>query len=57
VRTASAHKPSDAYLQLVVSGATVTGRWDLALRDLDYALDLDAEAPPGGAEREGGGSS
>ncbi|HEY8078233.1 MAG TPA: HupE/UreJ family protein [Labilithrix sp.] len=38
-----AHKPSDSYLSLDVDGAVVHGRWDLALRDLDYALDLDAD--------------
>lgn len=36
-----AHKPSDSYLSLSVSGSTVMGRWDIALRDLDYALTLD----------------
>jgi hypothetical protein len=39
---AHAHKPSDSYLQLDVAGGKVTGRWDIALRDLDHALDLDA---------------
>ncbi len=38
-----AHKPSDSYLSLDVDGPVVHGRWDLALRDLDYALDLDAD--------------
>ncbi|MDB4944287.1 MAG: putative rane protein [Labilithrix sp.] len=40
-RTAEAHKPSDSYLTLDVDGAVVHARWDIALRDLDYALDLD----------------
>ena len=40
--TASAHKPSDSYLTLRVAGETVTGQWDIALRDLDFALGLDA---------------
>jgi hydrogenase/urease accessory protein HupE len=38
---ATAHKPSDSYLTLHVDGAAVTGHWDIALRDLDSALDLD----------------
>lgn len=41
---AHAHKPSDSYLTLVVEdGAPITGRWDIALRDLDFALGLDAD--------------
>lgn len=39
---AQAHKASDAYLQLQRSGDTLALRWDIALRDLDAALDLDA---------------
>jgi hypothetical protein len=39
---ASAHKPSDSYLTLEVEGAIIHARWDIALRDLDYALGLDA---------------
>ena len=39
---ASAHKPSDSYLTLRVAGETVTGQWDIALRDLDFAIGLDA---------------
>ena len=39
---AQAHKPSDSYLNLTVNGAAVTGQWDIALRDLDFALGLDA---------------
>jgi hypothetical protein len=31
---ASAHKPSDSYLSLAVGEQAVTGRWDVALRDL-----------------------
>ena len=38
---ALAHKPSDSYLTLAVDGATVNGQWDIALRDLDFALGLD----------------
>jgi hypothetical protein len=40
---ALAHKPSDSYLTLDASAARVTGRWDIALRDLDFALGLDAD--------------
>jgi hypothetical protein len=40
---AHAHKPSDSYLQLRLDGADVDGRWDIALRDLDFALGLDAD--------------
>jgi hypothetical protein len=39
---ADAHKPSDSFLTVQVDGERVTGRWDIALRDLDYALVLDA---------------
>jgi len=39
---AQAHKPSDSYLSLKVEGDSVQGRWDIALRDLDYAIGLDA---------------
>src|SRR5207248_9319541 len=42
-RPAHAHKPSDSYLTLAVSGAAIDGRWDIALRDLDYAMGLDAD--------------
>ncbi len=41
VPTAHAHKPSDSYLSLQVDGEKLTGQWDIALRDLDLALDLD----------------
>ena len=40
---ASAHKPSDSYLNLTVAGHAVTGQWDIALRDIDYAIGLDAD--------------
>jgi hypothetical protein len=40
---AHAHKPSDSYLTLAVDGSTVSGHWDIALRDLDFALTLDAD--------------
>ena len=41
---AAAHKPSDSYLTVRVEGDTVEGRWDIALRDLDWAIGLDANA-------------
>jgi hypothetical protein len=39
---AQAHKASDAYLQLSRQGDLLALRWDVALRDLDSALALDA---------------
>jgi hypothetical protein len=42
--TAQAHKASDAYVSLQVDGADVAARIDIALRDLDRDLDLDANA-------------
>jgi len=39
---AIAHKASDAYLTLERNGAALHGQWDIALRDLDNALGLDA---------------
>ena len=41
---AAAHKASDAYLQLDATASALTLRIDVALRDLDAALDLDADA-------------
>lgn len=44
---AQAHKPSDSYLSLEAGtgggGEPLRGRWDIALRDLDYAIGLDAD--------------
>lgn len=37
-----AHKPSDSYLTLSVAGNSIEGQWDIALRDLDFAIGLDA---------------
>jgi hypothetical protein len=40
---AFAHKPSDSYLTITVNDdGTLAGRWDIALRDLDFAIGLDA---------------
>ena len=60
-RGAEAHKSSDSYLQLDARPGALALRWDIALRDLDIALDLDAMAtasspgarcaPPGRASR------
>jgi len=43
--TGWAHKPSDSYLTLMLpgSGEVVHGQWDIALRDLDFVLGLDAD--------------
>jgi HupE / UreJ protein len=38
-----AHKPSDAHLRLAVDGDAVTGRLDVAVRDLDAAVGLDVD--------------
>jgi hypothetical protein len=38
---AFAHKASDSYLTLKLDGGRVSGQWDIALRDLDYAIGLD----------------
>jgi hypothetical protein len=43
IQPAAAHKPSDAYLALSVQDGTVTGQWDIALRDLEHAIGLDAD--------------
>jgi hypothetical protein len=40
---AHAHKPSDSYLMLSLQDARVAGQWDIALRDLDFAIGLDAD--------------
>ncbi|MES2941559.1 MAG: HupE/UreJ family protein [Pseudomonadota bacterium] len=40
-----AHKPSDSYLSIRVAegSSTIDVRWDIALRDLDYVLELDRD--------------
>ena len=38
---AQAHKPSDSDLSLAVHGQQIEGQWDIALRDLDFAIGLD----------------
>ena len=39
--SALAHKPSDSYLAISVEGEEVSGQWDIALRDLDFAIGID----------------
>src|SRR5262245_46561045 len=41
--TTIAHKQSDSYLTLTAQGQTLHGRWDLALRDLQMVVGLDAD--------------
>ena len=36
-----AHKASDSYVVLQVKGAAVQGQWDIALRDIDFAIGLE----------------
>lgn len=40
--SAWAHKASDSYLVLAVQGQGVSGQWDIALRDIDFAIGLDS---------------
>ncbi|MEW7992246.1 MAG: HupE/UreJ family protein [Candidatus Thiodiazotropha sp.] len=41
--TAIAHKPSDSYMTLDVTGPSTWLRWDIALRDLEYAIGIDLD--------------
>ncbi len=41
--SAWAHKPSDSYLSLRAQQDHIDIRWDIALRDLDYVLQLDRD--------------
>jgi len=41
---AYAHKPSDSYLTLKVEAGRLQGQWDIALRDLEFAVGLDANS-------------
>lgn len=36
-----AHKASDSYLVVEAKGAVITAQWDIALRDIDFAIGLD----------------
>jgi hypothetical protein len=38
-----AHKASDSYLVVDAKGATISAQWDIALRDIDFALGLDRD--------------
>lgn len=40
---AQAHKASDSYLSLTVEKDRIEGQWDIALRDLEMAVGLDAD--------------
>ncbi len=40
---AQAHKPSDSYLTVRADGKSLRGQWDVALRDLEHAVGLDAD--------------
>ena len=40
---AFAHKPSDSYLTVKVADNHINGQWDIALRDIDFAIGLDAD--------------
>jgi len=40
---ASAHQFSSSYLNIRVNGGEIAGQWDIALRDLDYAIGLDSD--------------
>jgi len=40
---AAAHAASTSYLELQLDQAELTGQWDIALRDLDEAIGLDAD--------------
>ncbi len=44
VSPANAHKASDSYLVLNVEGQEISGQWDIALRDIDFAIGLDANS-------------
>ena len=38
-----AHKPSDSYMSLIVQKSQISGRWDIAVRDLNDAIGLDTD--------------
>lgn len=40
---AHAHKPSDSYLVVKAEDGRIEGQWDIALRDLEYAIGLDTD--------------
>lgn len=42
VAPAWAHKPSDSYLHIELGPQNFSGRWDIAVRDLEYVIGIDA---------------
>ncbi len=40
---ARAHKPSDSYLSIRADGNVISGQWDIALRDLEFAIGVDTD--------------
>jgi len=42
--SAQAHKASDSFLRIGVDQSAIEVRWDIALRDLDFAIGLDSDA-------------
>ena len=40
---AHAHKASDSYLSIKTDERTITGQWDIALRDLEFAIGIDGD--------------
>lgn len=42
--SAQAHKASDSFLRITVAAERVDVRWDIALRDLEFAIGLDNDA-------------
>jgi HupE / UreJ protein len=40
---AVAHKPSDSYLKITGGGERLTAQWDIALKDLEFLIGLDAD--------------
>ena len=41
-QSANAHKPSDSYLRIAGGDDTLSIQWDIALKDLDFLLGIDA---------------
>lgn len=41
--SALAHKPSDSYLRISGGGQQLTAEWDIALKDLEFVIGLDAD--------------
>ncbi len=42
--SAQAHKSSDSFLRIGLDQSAIEVRWDIALRDLDFAIGLDSDA-------------